>query len=30
MSEDKIDWSVGDMLEVTISKPDDFLKVRET
>ena len=30
MSEDKIDWSVGDMLDVTISKPDDFLKVRET
>ena len=30
MSEDKIDWAVGDMLEVTISKPDDFLKVRET
>ena len=30
MSEDKIDWSVGDMLEVTISKPDDILKVRET
>ena len=30
MSEDKIDWSVGDMLEVPISKPDDFLKVRET
>ena len=30
MSEEKINWSVGDMLEVTISKPDDFLKVRET
>ena len=30
MSEEKINWAVGDMLEVTISKPDDFLKVRET
>ena len=30
MSEEKINWSVSDMLEVTINKPDDFLKVRET
>ena len=30
MSEDIISWSQGDMLDVTIKKPDDFLKVRET
>ena len=30
MSEDTISWSIGDMLEVTIKQPDDFLKVRET
>jgi len=30
MSEDRINWSQGDMLEVTIKQPDDFLKVRET
>ena len=29
MSEE-ISWSVGDMLEVTIKQPDDFLKIRET
>lgn len=29
MSEN-IKWSIGDMLEVTIKQPDDFLKVRET
>ena len=27
---DEIKWSPEDMLEVTINKPDDFLKVRET
>ncbi len=31
MSEEAtINWSVEDMLEVTIKQPDDFLKVRET
>jgi hypothetical protein len=30
MSEDTINWSQSDMLEVTIKQPDDFLKVRET
>ena len=30
MSEDNINWSSSDMLEVTIKQPDDFLKVRET
>ena len=30
MSEEIIDWSASDMLEVTIKQPDDFLKVRET
>ena len=30
MSEDTINWSPSDMLEVTIKQPDDFLKVRET
>jgi hypothetical protein len=29
MSEN-IKWSIGDMLEVTLNQPDDFLKVRET
>tara|TARA_B100001245_G_scaffold217172_1_gene185461 strand:- start:70 stop:537 length:468 start_codon:yes stop_codon:yes gene_type:complete len=30
MSDEIISWSQGDMLEVTIKQPDDFLKVRET
>ena len=30
MSEENINWSPSDMLEVTIKQPDDFLKVRET
>jgi len=30
MSEEIINWSQADMLEVTIKQPDDFLKVRET
>ncbi len=30
MSEETINWSQDDMLEVTIKQPDDFLKVRET
>ena len=30
MSEENINWSQSDMLEVTIKQPDDFLKVRET
>ena len=31
MSEEAtINWSVEDMIEVTIKQPDDFLKVRET
>jgi len=30
MSEENINWSPADMLEVTIKQPDDFLKVRET
>ena len=30
MSEETINWSHDDMLEVTIKQPDDFLKVRET
>ncbi len=29
MSEE-INWSAGEMLEVTIKQPDDFLKIRET
>lgn len=29
MEENKI-WSPGDMLEVSIKEPDDFLKIRET
>ena len=30
MSEEITSWSASDMLEVTISQPDDFLKIRET
>tara|TARA_B100001121_G_scaffold26660_1_gene20872 strand:+ start:372 stop:824 length:453 start_codon:yes stop_codon:yes gene_type:complete len=30
MSENTIEWSAEQMLEVTIKQPDDFLKVRET
>ena len=30
MSEEAINWSADSMLEVTIKKPDDFLKIRET
>jgi len=30
MNDEVIKWSVGDMLEVSIKQPDDFLKVRET
>ena len=30
MSEEIISWSQGDMLELTIKQPDDFLKIRET
>ena len=30
MSENTIEWSPAQMLEVTIKQPDDFLKVRET
>ena len=30
MSEEIINWSASDKLEVTIKQPDDFLKVRET
>ena len=30
MSEEIINWSQSDMLEVTIKQPDDFLKIRET
>ena len=30
MSENTIEWSPEQMLEVTIKQPDDFLKVRET
>ena len=29
MNED-LNWTSNDMLEVTLSEPDDFLKVRET
>ncbi len=25
-----VQWSPGDMLEITLNEPDDFLKVRET
>lgn len=28
--ENKVDWSPTMMLEVTLSQPDDFLKIRET
>ena len=27
---DELDWDPGLMLEVTLSEPDDFLKIRET
>ena len=30
MSEEHINWTQEQMLEVTLSEPDDFLKVRET
>lgn len=30
MSEELLNWSSSDMLEVTIKQPDDFLKIRET
>lgn len=29
-TEIEIDWQPSDMVEVTLSQPDDFLKVRET
>ena len=30
MSEESFNWSPEQMLEVTLNKPDDFLKIRET
>ena len=30
MSEEHVNWTQEQMLEVTLSEPDDFLKVRET
>ena len=30
MTEIEIQWKQSDMIEVTLSEPDDFLKVRET
>ena len=30
MEENNIEWSPAAMLEITLSEPDDFLKVRET
>ena len=30
MEESNIEWSPASMLEITLSEPDDFLKVRET
>ena len=30
MEENNIEWSPASMLEITLSEPDDFLKVRET
>ena len=27
---EEVSWKQGDMLEVTLKQPDDFLKVRET
>ena len=30
MTESEIQWKQSDMVEVTLSEPDDFLKVRET
>lgn len=29
-TEVEIDWQPSDMVEVSLSEPDDFLKVRET
>ena len=30
MNEDIIEWTPGDMLEVALTEPDDFLKIKET
>ena len=30
MSEESLNWSPEQMLEVTLNQPDDFLKIRET
>jgi len=30
MNENKVDWSLESMLEIKLSEPDDFLKVKET
>ena len=30
MSENIIEWSPSDMLEVSLNEPDDFLKIKET
>ena len=30
MSEEKLNWSPENILEVTLKQPDDFLKIRET
>ena len=30
MSEEKLNWSPENMIEVTLKQPDDFLKIRET
>jgi hypothetical protein len=30
MNEDIIEWTPGDMLEVALNEPDDFLKIKET
>ena len=27
---EEVSWKQGDMLEITLKQPDDFLKVRET
>ena len=29
MSEEKLNWSPENMLEVTLKQPDDFLKIRK-
>ena len=29
-TEPVVNWSASDMIEVVLSEPDDFLKVRET